>query len=89
MTKNGSYFSFSPNLITLLGFIGIIIAYLVLVVWYASNMNETAPGWAYLLAAGAIFFYQTMDALDGKQARRTGTFSLIVILDAIGIHFSK
>jgi ethanolaminephosphotransferase len=65
----------APNLITLLGFIGVVIAYLILVVWYAPNMYEDAPPWAHLLAAAAIFFYQTMDALDGKQARRTGTSS--------------
>jgi ethanolaminephosphotransferase len=58
--------------VTLLGFFGIILAYLVLVVYYSPDLYQPAPGWAYLLAAASIFFYQTMDALDGKQARRTG-----------------
>jgi ethanolaminephosphotransferase len=65
----------APNLVTLLGFFGIILAYLVLVVYYSPDLYQPAPGWAYLLAAASIFFYQTMDALDGKQARRTGTSS--------------
>lgn len=34
-----------------------------------------APSWAYLQAALGLFFYQTLDAIDGKQARRTGSSS--------------
>ncbi|EDQ88883.1 uncharacterized protein MONBRDRAFT_32708 [Monosiga brevicollis MX1] len=33
------------------------------------------PSWAYVLTALGLFFYQTMDNLDGKQARRTGNAS--------------
>eukprot|EP01122_Echinamoeba_exundans_P002269 TRINITY_DN1222_c0_g2_i1.p1 TRINITY_DN1222_c0_g2~~TRINITY_DN1222_c0_g2_i1.p1 ORF type:complete len:309 (-),score=59.81 TRINITY_DN1222_c0_g2_i1:100-1026(-) len=33
------------------------------------------PSWMYLLCCVTVFFYQTMDAIDGKQARRTGTSS--------------
>jgi ethanolaminephosphotransferase len=29
--------------------------------------------WVYLFGAFALFMYQTLDAIDGKQARRTGT----------------
>lgn len=34
-----------------------------------------APSWAYLQAALGLFVYQTLDATDGKQARRTGSSS--------------
>ena len=34
-----------------------------------------APRWAYLLCAIGIFVYQTLDGIDGPQARRTGTSS--------------
>ena len=34
-----------------------------------------ASRWTCLLAAIGIFIYQTLDAIDGKQARRTGTSS--------------
>ena len=34
-----------------------------------------ASRWTCLLAAMGIFIYQTLDAIDGKQARRTGTSS--------------
>ncbi|XP_077560968.1 choline/ethanolaminephosphotransferase 1-like isoform X4 [Haemaphysalis longicornis] len=33
------------------------------------------PRWAFLLCALGLFVYQTLDACDGKQARRTGTSS--------------
>lgn len=33
------------------------------------------PGWMYFYSATCSFIYQTMDAVDGKQARRTGTSS--------------
>eukprot|EP01126_Amoeba_proteus_P036072 TRINITY_DN3660_c0_g1_i7.p1 TRINITY_DN3660_c0_g1~~TRINITY_DN3660_c0_g1_i7.p1 ORF type:complete len:308 (-),score=23.10 TRINITY_DN3660_c0_g1_i7:64-987(-) len=33
------------------------------------------PGWIYFLNAVCLFFYQTLDALDGKQARRTNNSS--------------
>ena len=65
---------------TLLGFFGVILAYLVLVVYYSPDLYQPAPGWAYLLAAVSIFFYQTMDALDGKQARRTGACLKLLII---------
>lgn len=33
------------------------------------------PRWAYAVNALSLFVYQTLDALDGKQARRTGSAS--------------
>ena len=30
-----------------------------------------APGWVYLACAVGLFVYQSLDAIDGKQARRT------------------
>lgn len=32
-----------------------------------------APRWACFLCALGLFIYQSLDAIDGKQARRTGT----------------
>lgn len=34
-----------------------------------------ASSWAYFQAALGVFLYQTLDATDGKQARRTGSSS--------------
>jgi len=33
------------------------------------------PSWLFLKAGIEIFLYQTLDAMDGKQARRTKTSS--------------
>lgn len=34
-----------------------------------------APRWAFLLCAIGLFIYQSLDAIDGKQARRTDSSS--------------
>ena len=34
-----------------------------------------APAWAYISSALGLFIYQSLDAIDGKQARRTGSAS--------------
>lgn len=34
-----------------------------------------APLWAYILGALGLFIYQSLDAIDGKQARRTNSSS--------------
>eukprot|EP00438_Fugacium_kawagutii_P000898 Skav225784 [mRNA] locus=scaffold2147:24333:29292:+ [translate_table: standard] len=38
-------------------------------------METPPPRWLMLLTTFSLFIYQTLDALDGKQARRTGTSS--------------
>eukprot|EP00211_Chloroparvula_japonica_P005397 CAMPEP_0119133238 /NCGR_PEP_ID=MMETSP1310-20130426/13272_1 /TAXON_ID=464262 /ORGANISM="Genus nov. species nov., Strain RCC2339" /LENGTH=361 /DNA_ID=CAMNT_0007123925 /DNA_START=128 /DNA_END=1213 /DNA_ORIENTATION=- len=64
----------APNLVTLLGFISMVCASAV-VSFYSLDFSTPAPAWVYFFVSGALFFYQTMDALDGKQARRTGCSS--------------
>jgi phosphatidylglycerophosphate synthase len=34
-----------------------------------------APAWVLILCALGLFIYQTLDAIDGKQARRTNSSS--------------
>ncbi|KTG41328.1 hypothetical protein cypCar_00007470 [Cyprinus carpio] len=36
-----------------------------------------APGWAFFLSALGLFIYQSLDAIDGKQARRTNSSSAL------------
>jgi phosphatidylglycerophosphate synthase len=43
--------------------------------WYCSDLEGKAPEWVYYLCAFNVFMYQTLDAIDGKQARRTGSSS--------------
>jgi len=62
----------APNLITILGlFINIITS--LLLVYYSPHADQEVPRWACLVCCLGLFAYQSMDAIDGKQARRTGT----------------
>lgn len=42
---------------------------------YDPTMTKPLPGWTYAGFAFGLFVYQTLDAIDGKQARRTGSSS--------------
>ncbi|XP_076295292.1 choline/ethanolaminephosphotransferase 1 bbc isoform X6 [Lasioglossum baleicum] len=64
----------APNLITILGLIVNILTTLILV-YYSPDARTEAPRWACFLCALGLFIYQSLDAIDGKQARRTGTSS--------------
>mmetsp|Transcript_21555 Transcript_21555/g.59751 ORF Transcript_21555/g.59751 Transcript_21555/m.59751 type:complete len:440 (+) Transcript_21555:86-1405(+) len=64
----------APNLITLLGALGILSAYAANIVFNASFQDE-APSWVYMLTAASIVLYINLDCIDGKQARRTKTSS--------------
>ncbi|KAI9558213.1 hypothetical protein GHT06_014966 [Daphnia sinensis] len=64
----------APNLITITGLILNIMTSLVLV-YYNPDGKEESPRWAALMCAAGIFIYQTLDAIDGKQARRTNSSS--------------
>jgi len=43
--------------------------------YFSPYITGAVPRWVYINAAVDLFLYQTLDALDGKQARRTGTSS--------------
>ncbi|XP_066591560.1 cholinephosphotransferase 1 isoform X3 [Prorops nasuta] len=62
----------APNLITVLGLIVNITTTLILV-YYSPDAKAEPPRWACFLCALGLFIYQSLDAIDGKQARRTGT----------------
>ncbi|XP_046459527.1 cholinephosphotransferase 1-like isoform X1 [Daphnia pulex] len=64
----------APNLITITGLFVNILTSLVLV-YYNPDGKEESPRWAALMCAAGIFIYQTLDAIDGKQARRTNSSS--------------
>lgn len=57
--------SVAPNLITLAGLL-FSVSSLVLTVVFNPNL-EDGPRWLYLYTAGALFIYQTLDNMDGKQ----------------------
>ncbi|XP_060087089.1 choline/ethanolaminephosphotransferase 1 isoform X2 [Heteronotia binoei] len=64
----------APNLITIVGLI-INICTTIILVCYCPTATEQAPAWAYIACACGLFIYQSLDAIDGKQARRTNTSS--------------
>ncbi|XP_074182319.1 cholinephosphotransferase 1 isoform X2 [Rhinolophus sinicus] len=64
----------APNSITLLGLAVNLLTTLVLIS-YCPTITEEAPYWTYLLCALGLFIYQSLDAIDGKQARRTNSCS--------------
>ncbi|ETW05923.1 hypothetical protein H310_03563 [Aphanomyces invadans] len=64
----------APNLVTLTGTIIVVFTTALLLV-ISPKLEGGAPGWAYVLSGVGLFVYQTLDAIDGKQARRTGSSS--------------
>ncbi|KAG2217464.1 hypothetical protein INT45_011900 [Circinella minor] len=61
----------APNLITLLGLL-CIICNVGTLYYYAPDLGP-CPNWVYTSFGICLFIYQSLDAIDGKQARRTGT----------------
>lgn len=94
--------SVAPNTITLFGLCWMITSYSF--IWYFCPMFEervdlegsedSVPGWIFLFNGIAMFIYQTLDNMDGKQARRTGSSSSLGLLfdhgcDAINLIFGS
>ena len=64
----------APNLLTFVGFLHAIAAYALLLA-HSPALDGSAPSWVYVACAVCLFVYQTMDGMDGKQARRVGAGS--------------
>ncbi|TDL26422.1 Choline/ethanolaminephosphotransferase [Rickenella mellea] len=69
--------SVAPNTITLTGLSLVFINFLTMLVCdpaYLTPKEGAAgpPQWLYFTWAAGLFMYQSLDAIDGKQARRTG-----------------
>ncbi|KAI9817690.1 MAG: hypothetical protein M1832_004584 [Thelocarpon impressellum] len=62
--------SMAPNAITLSGFAFVVVNFLTLL-WYNPTLDQDCPPWVYASWAIGLFLYQTFDAVDGTQARRT------------------
>lgn len=62
----------APNTLTLVGLICMVVPASIML-YYSGDLMTPVPSWIYIINAIMIFVYQTMDALDGKQARRTGS----------------
>jgi ethanolaminephosphotransferase len=64
----------APNLITLIGLM-VNISGVFVIMYYDSTLSYDLPRWVHFYTAFCVFAYQTFDAIDGKQARRTGSSS--------------
>ncbi|XP_051817010.1 cholinephosphotransferase 1 [Antechinus flavipes] len=64
----------SPNAITLTGLLLNLFSTLLLI-YYCPTATEEAPSWVFLSCGLGLFIYQSLDAIDGKQARRTNSCS--------------
>ncbi|XP_072034044.1 cholinephosphotransferase 1-like [Amphiura filiformis] len=81
----------APNAITLAGLAFNILGSLILM-YYDPTANQDCPSWTYVFAAISLFAYQSLDAIDGKQARRTNSSTPLGELfdhgcDAVSINF--
>ena len=68
------FFNRTPNLVTLIGLLSNMITFC-LAAWNSDYFSVDCPNWIFFLMSVSMFFYQTMDAIDGKQARRTNSSS--------------
>ena len=66
----------APNVITLTG-LALSVSGHLLVLIYAPTFKETCPGWVWFTLSLCTFAYQTLDNMDGKQARRTSSSSAL------------
>ncbi|VAI84023.1 unnamed protein product [Triticum turgidum subsp. durum] len=63
-----------PNMITLMGFMFLLTSSLLSYI-YSPHLDTAPPRWVHLAHGILLFLYQTFDAVDGKQARRTSSSS--------------
>lgn len=64
----------APNLMTTLGLFWMSLSYIVML-YFDLSLTHDVPSWTYFFAGICIFIYQTLDACDGKQARKTKSSS--------------
>jgi ethanolaminephosphotransferase len=63
--------TWAPNAITLVGFILVLVG--AFSIYFIGDLGDPVTSFQEVFFAICIFTYQTLDNIDGKQARRTGT----------------
>lgn len=66
----------APNVITVSGLI-ISLLGTSIVLFFNPTLGPDGPKWIHFVAGMSIFLYQTLDNMDGKQARKTGSSSAL------------
>ncbi|GMH50840.1 hypothetical protein TL16_g00882 [Triparma laevis f. inornata] len=64
----------APNLVTTCGGAFCLLSFS-LFLHYSPNLDSEVPWWVFLVSGFCTWAYYTLDCLDGKQARRTGSSS--------------
>ncbi|XP_035230368.1 cholinephosphotransferase 1-like [Stegodyphus dumicola] len=59
----------APCVLTCLG-LAVNLGSCLTLLYFSPDARTEAPAWAFLLCAAGVFLYQTLDALDGKQAMK-------------------
>lgn len=65
----------APNLITLVGLLSTFTSLLIASSYSKGSLQVQLEPWMYASTGGTLFMYQTLDAIDGKHARNTGSSS--------------
>lgn len=66
----------APNLITFIGWL-VFLSSTVIIFCYDFTFKKDIPSWCFYYAAVSLWVYSTLDAIDGKQARRTQSSSAL------------
>lgn len=75
----------APNTITIFGLFWVVMSYWIFAL-YCPNLDDapeatgTGGGWIFFFGGMSILIYQTLDNMDGKQARRTKASSPLGLL---------
>jgi len=67
-------YAITPNMVTLSGVLALASGAL-LIYNYDNSLTKVLPTWVYVYLTFTVFFFQTMDAVDGKHARNTNRSS--------------
>lgn len=59
--------------------IAVVVSHIILAI-ASPNFDADGPRWVFPFAGFSLFFYATLDNMDGKQARRTGSSSALGLL---------
>ena len=66
----------APNALTLAGWLVLLSSTLV-ILYHDYTFQKEIPAWCFYWAAASLWIYSTLDAIDGKQARRTQSSSAL------------
>ena len=69
----------APNLVTVIGLVFMMFSYFIMLP-FDTTFEKEVPGWILIISVIFQFVNQTLDAVDGKQARRTGSSSPLGML---------